>query len=54
MKCQSLFSKENKKNIMNVLSAEVAHRVVKFSTNRGKQDYTLGVFRYWFLFFFFF
>ena len=29
MKCQSLFSQKNKKNIINLLSAEFAHRVVK-------------------------
>ena len=28
MKCQSLFSKEKKKNIINLLSAESAHRTV--------------------------
>ena len=29
MKCPILFSGENKKNIINLLSAEFAHRVVK-------------------------
>ena len=29
MKCQSLFSEENKKNIINLLSAEYANSVVK-------------------------
>ena len=29
MKCQNLFSRKNKKNIINVLSAELAQRVVK-------------------------
>ena len=28
MKCQSLFSGKNKKNIINLLSAEYVHRVV--------------------------
>ena len=29
MKCHILFSGENKKNIINLLSAEFAHKVVK-------------------------
>ena len=29
MKCQSLFSMKNKRNVVNVLSAEFAHRDVK-------------------------
>ena len=29
MKCQSLFSGKNKKNIINLLSAEFAQRVIK-------------------------
>ena len=29
MKCQSLFSEESKKNIVNVSSAELAQKVVK-------------------------
>ena len=33
MKCQNLFSgKKNKKNIINLLSAELAQRVVKVKT----------------------
>ena len=31
MKCQILFSGENKKNIINLLSAELAKRVVKIN-----------------------
>ena len=29
MKCQSLFSRKNKKNIVNLMSAEFAHGIVK-------------------------
>ena len=29
MKCQSLFSRENKKNITNLSAAEIAQKVVK-------------------------
>ena len=33
MKCQILFSGKNKKNIINLLSAELAQRVVKVKYN---------------------
>ena len=33
MKCQILFSGKNKKNISNLLSAELAKRVVLFNVN---------------------
>ena len=32
MKCQILFSRKNKKNITNLLSAEYAHSMVRFNT----------------------
>ena len=34
MKCHILFSRENKKNIINFLSAELAQRVVKVNLSR--------------------
>ena len=33
MKCQILFSRKYKKNIINLLSAEFTHSVVKVNTN---------------------
>ena len=33
MKCQILFSEKNKKNVTNLLSAELAQRVVKANLN---------------------
>ena len=33
MKCQILFSRKNKKNIINLLSAEFAQRVVKVNVH---------------------
>ena len=43
MKCQILFSRKNKKNIINLLSAENAHRVVKvkFFPFRSVSQYLL-------------
>ena len=37
MKYQNLFSGENKKNIINLLSSELAQRGVKVSPERGKR-----------------
>ena len=40
MKCQILFSRENKRNIINVSSAELAQRLVKFKVHA--QDHGLN------------
>ena len=45
MQCQDLFSGENKKNIMNFSSAELAQRVVKVKNSAG------AIFKIFFLFF---
>ena len=38
MKCQSLFSEKNKKNILKLLSAEFVHRVVKAELKKGTEE----------------
>ena len=38
MKCQTLFSGKNKKNIINLPSTENVHRVVKVNVITGKRD----------------
>ena len=38
MKCQHLFSLKNKKNIINLLSAKFAHRLVKV-LDRAAEDF---------------
>ena len=45
MKCQILFSGKNKKNIINLSSAENAQRVVKVNANSypGKKHFITGV-----------
>ena len=35
MKCQMLFFEKNKKHVVNLLSAELAQRVVKVNDNSG-------------------
>ena len=40
MKCQILFSWENTKNIINLLSAELAQRVVKVKNNQNVSAFT--------------
>ena len=39
MKCQNLFSEKNKKNIINLLSAEIAQGVVKLSSFAASGDF---------------
>ena len=51
MKCQSPFSGKNKKNLINLLSADSAHRMVVYSVSSGLsiqyigyiQDYTVSL-----------
>ena len=42
MKCQILFSGKNKKNIINLLSAENAQRVVKVKPIKGFNSMSYG------------
>ena len=49
MKCQVLFSRKNKKNVLNLSSAELAKRVVKAYMAEVKEQQ--GTFNIFFLFF---
>ena len=51
MKCQSLFARKNKKNNINLSSAEFAQRVVKV---KGKVTVEDNILQYFFSFFFIF
>ena len=49
MKCQILISGKNKKNIISLLSAEVAHRVVKVKASRFEKRSTQNLWKYFLL-----
>ena len=41
MKCQILFSGKNQKNIINLVSAELAQRVVKVNMSLESSDFSM-------------